>query len=124
MYTISDIIKDIDRGCMVHNMSENKFTYRVVFFANDRNRSSKNYIDTTYSELRKTLENIIKNNLTLTNSVVVSQITVRKNGKCVCLLSRSYGFSLGEYFRKLNGEYKNGNNFGNTIYRKKVSNWC
>lgn len=121
MFTISDVVADIDRSCAIHNMNENKFTYRVVFFAKDGNRSLKNYIDTSYSGLRKTLENIIRSNLTLTNCVAIAQITVQKNGKCVCLLSRSYMFSLNDYFRKLNGEYKSRNNYGSTIQRKKVS---
>lgn len=123
MFTISDIIADIDRSCAINNMNEDKFKYRIVFFANDRNRSSKNYIDTTYSGLRKTLENIIKNNLTLTNCVVVTQTTVWKSGKCVCLLNRSYGFCLNDYFKQINGEYRESRsryNHGNT-YRKAVS---
>lgn len=123
MLTVSDIIADIERSCMVHNMNENKFTYRVVFFINDGNKGTKHYVDTTYGNLRKTLENIIRSNLSLTNSVVVAQITVRKNGKSISLLSRSYAFCLDDYFRKLNGEYKSRGNYGNT-YRKKVCNWC
>lgn len=28
MYTISDILMDIDRGCLANNMIEDRFTYR------------------------------------------------------------------------------------------------
>lgn len=106
MYTISDIITDINRGCMANNMVEDKFSYRIVFFVNDGNSGTKHYIDTTYGDLRKSLENIIRNYLSMTNNVVIAQITVLKNGKCVCLQSRSYSFSLDEYFKRINGECK------------------
>jgi len=34
MYAISDVLRDIDRGCMVYNMVEDKFSYRIVYFVN------------------------------------------------------------------------------------------
>ncbi len=119
MFTISNILQDIQRGCALYNMNESCFSYRIVYFVNERDTNSKYYIDASYRELRKTLENIIRSNLTLTNCVAIAQITVRKNGKCVCLLSRSYMFSLNDYFRKLNGECRD--SYGNTIQRKNVS---
>ena len=109
MYTVSDIIKDIDRGCLANNMIEDKFSYRIIFFVNEGNNGSKHYIDTPYSGLRKSLENIIKNHLSLTNSIVIAETTALKNGKCVCLQSRSYSFSLDEYFRKISGGCKDNN---------------
>lgn len=104
MFTISNIIEDIDRGCAVHNMVEAEFSYRIVFFVREGNKSSKHYIDTAYDGLRETLESIVKENLSLTNSIVVAQTTVRKGGQQICLQSHSYGFSLDEYFRRINGE--------------------
>lgn len=103
MYTVSNIIADINRGCMANNMVEDKFSYRIIFFVNEGNNGSKHYIDTSYGGLRKSLENIIRNHLSLTNSVVIAETTVLKNGKCVCLQSKSYSFSLDEYFRKISG---------------------
>lgn len=128
MLTVSDILQDIQRGILANNMNENKFTYRVVFFINDGNKGTKHYIDTTYGNLRKTLENIIRRNLTLTNGVVIAQITVRKNGKSISLLSRSYAFCLNDYFdrvteRREAGNKKRSNIYGNT-YGKKVCSWC
>lgn len=116
MYTISDIIRDIDRGCLANNMIEDKFLYRIIFFVNEGNNGSKHYIDTLYGGLRKSLENIIRNHLSLTNSVVIAETTVLKNGKCVCLQSKSYSFSLDEYFRKISDECKNNN--GSIMYRR------
>lgn len=111
MYTISNIIADINRGCMANNMVEDKFSYRIIFFVNEGNNGSKHYIDTSYGGLRKSLENIIRNHLSLTNSVVIAETTVLKNGKCVCLQSKSYSFNLDEYFRKISVgcNDKNGN---------------
>lgn len=106
MYTISDIITDINRGCMANNMVEDKFSYRIVFFVNDGNSGTKHYSDATYGDLRKSLENIIRNHLSMTNNVVIAQTTVLKNGKCVYLQSKSYSFSLDEYFKRINGECK------------------
>lgn len=106
MYTISDIITDINRGCLANNMVEDRFSYRIIFFVNDGNRGAKHYIDTSYDGLRKSLESIIRNYLSLTNSVVIAETTALKNGKCIRLQSRSYSFSLDEYFKRINGEYK------------------
>lgn len=125
MYTITDILRDIDRGCRIHNLNECSFSYRILFFVNDKNRNSKHYVDTVYCDLRESLENIIKENLSLTNNVVIASVTVLRNRKCISLQSRAYSFSLDEYFRQLNGEYRgNSNNYRNTMYRKKVGDWC
>ena len=35
MYTVSDILQDIDRGCLANNMIENRFLYRIIFFVNE-----------------------------------------------------------------------------------------
>lgn len=113
MFTISNILEDVSRGCTAQNMVEDKFTYRIVFFVNEGNKGSKHYVDTTYNGLRKSLENIIRSNLSLTNSVVIAQITALKNGKCVCLQSRSYSFSLDEYFKRISGECSDRNRSGN-----------
>lgn len=111
MYTVSDVIADINRGCLANNMVEDMFRYRIIFFVNEGNNGSKHYIDTPYSGLRKSLESIIRNHLSLTNSVVIAETTALKNGRAVCLQSKSYSFSLDEYFRKISGgcNDKNGN---------------
>lgn len=118
MFTISDIIADINRGCMVNNMVEDCFSYRIIFFVNEGNKGSKHYIDTGYEGLRDALENIIRGHLSLTNSVVVAQTTVLKNGKYICLQSRSFAFSLKEYFEKISGECRSENRRGNIMYSK------
>lgn len=104
MYTVSDIISDINRGCLANNMVEDRFSYRIVFFVNEGKQSAKYYMDTSYNGLRKALESIIRENLSLTNCVVIAETTVLKHGKCVFLQKRSYPFSLDGYFRQLNGE--------------------
>lgn len=118
MFTISDVIADINRGCMVNNMVEDCFSYRIIFFVNEGNKGSKHYIDTGYDGLRESLENIIRGHLSLTNSVVVAQTTVLKNGRCVCLQSRSFAFSLKEYFDQIYGECRNDGRRGNIMYSK------
>jgi len=114
MYTISDIITDIDRGCMANNMIEDRFSYRIIFFINEGNKGIKRYVDTSYSDLRKSLESIIRNYLSLENNIVIAETTVLKDGKCVCLQSKSYSFSLEEYFRRIKGESRTSN--GNIMY--------
>lgn len=116
MFTISNILEDIDRGCAANNMVETEFSYRIIFFVRENNGGSKHHIDTAYDGLRETLESIVKENLSLTNSVVIAQTTVLKNGKSVSLQSRSYGFSLDEYFRRINGESGEGGRRGNIMY--------
>lgn len=32
MFTISNIIEDIDRGCLANNMIEDRFSYRIIFY--------------------------------------------------------------------------------------------
>ena len=116
MHTVSDILADINRGCLANNMVEDKFSYRIIFYINDGGRSEKHYIDTEYGGLRKSLESIIRSNLSLTNSIVVSNTTALKDGKYVRLQGRAYTFSLDEYFRRIKGECKNGNRNGNIMY--------
>lgn len=118
MVTISDIIADIDRGCVINNMVETEFSYRIVYFINTRNGSEKHYIDTLYDGLRAALENIIRGNLTTTNNIVIATVTTRKSGETVSLLSRSYSFSLSEYFRQINGDCGGSGRRGNIIYRR------
>ena len=116
MYTISDIMADISRGCVANNLNEGCFSYRLIYFTNENGIGAKHYIDTAYGDLRKNLETVIRNNLSLTNTLVIAQTTVLLNGKCVCLQSRSYGFNLEEYFRQLTGRKKEGNKNRNIMY--------
>lgn len=109
MFTVSDIITDITCGCAIHNLNENCFSYRIVYFVNEENKSIKRYLDTSYSRLRQSLENVIRGNLNTTNTLVIAQTTVRKNGKGICLLSRPYSFSLDGYFRQIYGKYQTDN---------------
>lgn len=118
MFTVSDIIMDIDRGIMAHNMVEDMFRYRIIFFVNDGDKGSKHYMDTAYDGLRRSLENIIRNHLTVTNRIVIAETTALKNGKCVCLQSRSYLFSLDGYFKQISGEYTDNVRNGNARYRR------
>lgn len=110
MYTISSILFDVNRGILANNMVETEFSYRLVYFINENRKGEKHYIDTRYDGLRKTLENIIRGNLTTTNCLVIAQVTTLKDRKCISLLSRSYAFSLNGYFDQIVGrkekEYK------------------
>lgn len=110
MYTVSDIIMDIDRGCTANNMVEDRFSYRIAFFVNEGKERDKHYIDTPYSGLRESLESIIRNYLSLTNSIIIAQTTALNNGKCVCLQSKSYSFSLDGYFKQISGESRSNRN--------------
>lgn len=116
MFTISDIMADISRGCARNNLNENAFSYRIIYYTNERGVGTKHYENCSYDDLRKTLEAIVKNNLSLTNTLVIAQTTILLNGHCVCLQSRSYGFSLEEYFKQLTGRYRDGNKNRNVMY--------
>ena len=118
MYTISSIIEDISRGCVANNLNEEYFSYRIIFFVNENSIGTKHYVDTSYDDLRKALENIIREHLSVTNSVVIAQITTLKNGKCVSLLSRSHAFSLEEYFHQIYGRCKSDSENRNITYGK------
>lgn len=116
MYTVSDIVADVDRGCMANNMVEEKFSYRIIFYINENGKGTRYYIDTPYSGIKKVLENIIRKYLSLANTVVIAEATVLKNGKCIHLLSRSYAFSLDGYFKQISGEHENSNRCGKFMY--------
>lgn len=118
MHTVSDILVDIDRGCMANNMIEDMFSYRIIFFVNEGNKGTKHYIDSRYADLRKTLESIVRNNLSLTNNLVIAETTVLKDGKCICLQSKPYYFNLDHYFKQISGERKVCNKNGNIICGK------
>lgn len=122
MYTISDILQDIDRGCAANNMAETEFSYRLVYFINIGNRGGKHYSDTRYDGLRQSLENIIRGNLTTTNTIVISAVTARKSGETVSLTSRSYAFSLDGYFKQIAGR-KEKEYISNNCGRRKAV-WC
>lgn len=122
MFTISNIVDDINRGILAHNMVEDKFSYRIIFFVNEGDKGSKHYKDAVYEELRKTLEDIIRGNLTLANRVVIANTTVLMNGKSVCLQSRSYAFSLEEYLQQLSGECRDSNRRGNIMHNRYAVN--
>lgn len=121
MHTVSDVIKDIQRGILAHNMIETCFSYRLVYFVNENRKGEKHYIDTQYDDLRETLENIIRGNLTTTNNIVLAAVTVWKNGKSVSLLSKAYSFSLSGYFQQIcDAKEKN----INSNYGRRKAQWC
>ena len=122
MYTISNILDDIQRGIAAYNMVETEFSYRVVYFINCKNGSEKRYIDTRYDGLRNALENIIRGNLSTTNNIVFAAITTRRNGEIVSLPSKSYSFSLNEYFQKICEEKEK--EYTNSNYGRRRANWC
>lgn len=122
MFTISNILQDIQRGIVANNMVEDCFSYRIIFFVNEDGKGLKQYVDTSYSGLRKALESIIRGNLTTTNSIVISAVTVRKDGEIVSLLSRSYGFNLDGYFRQIVEEKEKEYKYIN--YERRCANWC
>ncbi len=47
MITLSDILGDIQRGILAHNMNEDKFTYRITYFVYEDGKE-KHCIDTRY----------------------------------------------------------------------------
>lgn len=116
MYTVSDIIADINRGCLANNMVEDRFSYRIIFFVNEGGSGTKHYMDTAYGGLRAALEGIIRDNLSLSNHIVIAETTVLKNGTPVCLQSRPYSFSLDGYFKQISGKYPDRNRRGNIMY--------
>lgn len=122
MYTISDILADIDRGILANNMVEDKFSYRIIYYINENGRGTKQRVDTSYDGLRTALENIIRGNLSLANSIVVAETTVRKRGESVSLLSRAYPFSLNRYFDQIIG--KKENEYVNSNYGGGRVQWC
>lgn len=119
MFTVSNILVDVDCGILANNMVETCFSYRIVYFVNENGIGRKMYVNTSYENLRRSLENIIRGNLTTTNTVVISAVTTLKDGKCVSLLSRAYGFNLSEYFRKICAE-KEKDNINSNYGRRKV----
>lgn len=116
MFTISDIVADIDRGCTANNMAGDKFSYRIIFYINENGKGTKHYADVSYNGLRTSLESIIRENLSVANSIVIAETTALKNGRCIRLLSRTYSFSLDGYFRQINGERESSNRYGNIMY--------
>ena len=123
MYTISNVMEDIGRGCMIHNLNEDCFSYRIIYFVNENGVGTKHYIDTTYSGLRKALENIIRNNISMTNKIAIANVTILKGGNSICLLSRSYAFSLDEYFWQIVGKREKENKTVNYYGRRRLNWW-
>lgn len=104
MYTISDIMADVDRHCTINNLNEDSFSYRIIYYIKEGNTGKRCCVDAAYKDLQKAMESIIRKNLSMENSVSISGVTVRNKGKCVCLLGRAYKFSLEEYFCQIYGK--------------------
>lgn len=118
MFTITNILEDLNRGILANNLNEDYFSYRLVYFVNSEIGNKKYYVDASYGNLRVALENIIKENLTTTNCLVIAAVTTLKNGKCISLLSRSYSFSLDGYFKQIAGKKEKeyiSNNYGRRL---------
>lgn len=122
MFTVTNILVDVDCGILANNMVETCFSYRIVYFVNENGNGRKCYVDSPYKNLRQTLENIIRGNLSTTNSIVISAVTTRKNGETVSLLSRAYGFGLSGYFQQICGE-KEKEHISSNYGRRKMQ-WC
>ena len=60
----------------------------------------------------------IINNLSLTNSVVISEIIVQKDEDLISLQSGPYSFSLDGYFRQIKGECRDKKNNKNIMYSR------
>ncbi len=105
MYTLSDIEKEISRGCIANNLIEENFRYRISYYVNTGNVGERYYIDAEYMRLKDALEWIIKDNLTLQNSVVIAGVTVLNGRRCIRLLNRKYYFALDDYFARISGEW-------------------
>ena len=120
MYTVSDIIADINRGCAVNNLNENMFQYRIIFYVNEGTIGNKHYMDSVYSDMRRTLEDMIRKYLSLTNNIVIAETTILRDGKCIGLQSRPYSFCLDEYFRQIKGD-ESGKKRGGTMYGRRVA---
>ncbi len=121
MFTISNILSDMERCCLANNMIETCFLYRIIYFVNENDKGRKFYVDTSYENLRKRLEDIIKGNLSTTNTLVIAQITTLKNGETISLLNRAYGFNLNDYFRQIVGE--NEKEYKTANYGRRRANW-
>ena len=122
MYTVSDILADIDRGCAANNMIEDCFSYRIIFYVNEGDKSLKHSIDTSYNGLRRSLESIIRGYLSVMNTIVVAAVTARKDGQPVSLLGRAYAFSLDGYFELIAGRKEKG--YIRNGYGRRKAGWC
>ncbi len=58
----------------------------------------------------------------MTNNLVIAEATVLESGICTCLLSRSYLFSLEEYFKRIRGEL-NTRQERCGVYEKNYKKW-
>lgn len=53
---------------------------------------------------------------------MIAEATVLESGICTCLLSRSYLFSLEEYFKRIRGELNAGQEKSG-VYEKNYKKW-
>ena len=103
MYTTYEIMLDFERGCLAHNIIEDRLIYRISYYVN-RNRVGRKYhCIVSYDEMQQTIVGIIKKHLTWETDVVITGITARKGTETMKLLSRSYPFSLEKYFEYIEG---------------------
>lgn len=103
MYTTYEIILDFKRGCLAHNIIEDRFIYRISYYVNRDRVGRKYYCTVSYGEVQQAIVRIIKKHLTWETDVVITGITAKKGTEIIKLLSRSYPFSLEKYFVYIEG---------------------
>lgn len=103
MYTTYEIILDFKRGCLAHNIIEDRFIYRISYYVNRDRVGIRHHCTACYGELQQAIVGIIKKHLTWETDVVITGITARKGTETIKLLSRSYPFSLEKYFAYIEG---------------------
>ena len=67
---------------------------------NDENKGTKFRVDTSYDGLRESLENIIRDNLTTTNSLVIAEVTVRKDKQSISYSAKRMGSAWTDIFKR------------------------
>lgn len=101
MHKISEIVQDCIRGCWAVNADEKKMHFNINYYVNSAFGSGEKYYLFVYKveDLEDALFNIIRNNVTAENDVVISDITIKHMDEIISVNKHSYPYGINSYIK-------------------------
>jgi len=99
MYKISQIVQDCVNGCTANNLIEDYMHFMINYYVNTEHGQGTKYRCFVYNiqDLEVNLYHIIRENISPTTDVVITDITVKDSGEIIRVNPKNYSYSM-DYF--------------------------
>lgn len=103
MTKIKQIVQDCINGCTANNVDELRMHFNINYYVNSAHGQGKKFYCFVYkvSDLEENLYNIIRDNLTKDNDVLITDITVKHNSDIIRVNKSNYPYSLSYFMETL-----------------------